>query len=189
MLLAWHSLDSVRRIHDIAEVIGVILFALLVLAEAIQIVYGRRERFLAAGVANRQVETLQTWHMSQEERATLTVALSPFRNQKVSSIFCITDSRSSEYANDLLDLLIGLHWDLGPNPNVEPIVFQRREDASIEVLVNDAQLANRTYPPVANVLVGALFKLRLTKRYALYRHRSIPADTIGILVGTPIPNR
>ncbi len=136
-LPGWSSLSSITRIHDWLEISGFVLLGLLALLEALQFVYGHRKDTLQTETENRRIESLSNWHMTDKERAILTVALTPFAGQQA-QVMTIADTRSREFANDLLDLLISLHWQMGTEPRIRDLMFNREVPFGIEIMVNPA---------------------------------------------------
>jgi hypothetical protein len=179
----WNSIDSVRRIHDAAEVIGIILFGLIVVAELCQFFYGKRDRYLTDSAA-QQAERRAEGSLTKEQKQTLIAALSPFHGQKVWIECLMDDRRGKNLAEQFLGILTAAHWDFGGKATVSEAAYNPEDEpVGIRLVANKAQWDEKKPPPALLKLGDILFELGLIKEKMIYMSSSDPPDVIGIKIG------
>jgi hypothetical protein len=180
-LPGWYSLDSVARIHDTLEIAGFVLLGVLAIVEGFQFAYGHRKDILAITATNKQIEALQSWHMTPHEGDVLSKTLSPFQGQKA-KVMCLSDPMSKDYASDIVDLLVALHWDLGPTPVFREFMVNGPDPIGIQVSINAKTNDVDLVAIRSTALVEAMFDLGLMKKREIFEDPQVDSDTIQISV-------
>jgi hypothetical protein len=196
MLPGWNSIDSVRRIHDAAEIIGIALFGLVVLAELCQFFYGGGDGYLTEfdeQATKKQLESVkaaqQQRSLSKDQKQILVGVLSPYRGQKVSVARIMGDGEAEPLANDFVDVFVASGWVFNGKPEVVQGVYSK-DPIGIEVTLNQTEATVGVVDlvlPAAGVLVTKLAELGIIDGKKAFVNPDIPVDLIEVRVGKRLP--
>jgi len=173
----WGSLESVSRVHRWAEVAGIVILGLLVLAEVLALVYGRRKDTL---VERQQAPR----RLLAEQKQFLVTALSPFRGQKVRVTCILGNGEGQHLAEDFVAVFTEAHWDLGAGLRQQ---IYARDPVGFWVSINKDEAAAEHIPQALEALASPLADLGFVKRRngvtEVLVLPDVPAGEIEVLIG------
>lgn len=151
---SWNSIESVTRIHSYADIAGVVILGLLVIAETISQIYGHQETKLKfeqqiieqqivknlKDKAEQTAKQLAPRVLSDEQKDALITNLSQYRGQKININFVAENDESSHLAHQFSEMFVQANW----NVNLSGIMGNGLVPSGIIIASNKADIeANR----------------------------------------------
>lgn len=124
--------------------------------------------------------------LSEEQKRTISAAISPHRGQKVQLISLLGDSESYRYAQDFADIFQAAKWEMAGG-GVAQAAYTGGIPEGIQVMISATHGGANTAPIGAGKLMMALISLGLIREGL--SDPSIQGDDVLIRVGRKPPPR